>query len=426
MLYNIIILLYYIVLYYSSITEVVWVDGALKSADASELTMIGSEENNRFYIAKEEISKDGRKKEVVVLVESADLKNTGILMPTGQFKMGWDFFIAMITFYSAVTVPLQLVFDSFTRGARGRGIINFDLLVAVAFFLDMVASINTAYYCGKTDAFIVTRSKIIEHYLRTWFVIDLFSCLPFDTIVAATENAQSDNLTALKLVKIIKILRLIRLIKLSETRRRVKAYIDSLQVNSALVGLISTILVTYTATHFLACLWWGLASHISSDPWYSTSPHLFADLINSEFSSQYVTTVYLTLCTLTSTGFGDIVPGNTPERCMAIFLFIIGTITYAYVTTTVSNIVRTFNRSIARNDNFTLQIKEYLDSDEISRNLLWEVIGHAKKVLRKTSIFNEGLILERLPSHLRIGTYALYLSYLYLCLHIYLLFITNS
>lgn len=100
MLYNIIILLYYIVLYYSSITEVVWVDGALKSADASELTMIGSEENNRFYIAKEEISKDGRKKEVVVLVESADLKNTGILMPTGQFKMGWDFFIAMITFWS--------------------------------------------------------------------------------------------------------------------------------------------------------------------------------------------------------------------------------------------------------------------------------------------------------------------------------------
>lgn len=382
-----------------------WVDGALKSADDSELTMIGAEENTRFYIAREEILKDGRRREVVVLVESEDLRNTGILMPTGRLKTTWDFFIAFLVFYSAVTVPLHLVFDSFSYGDRGKGILNFDTVVVVSFFLDMVATINTAYYCGKTDAYIVMRNRILEHYMRTWFVVDLFSCLPFDSIVEATVTEDNDNYTALKLVKIIKFLRLIRLVKLSDIRRRAKAYVDSLQINNALVGLVSTILVTFIATHFLACIWWGVASHISTDPWFETSPHLFADLVNADFSLQYVTTIYLSLATLTSTGFGDIVPGNTPERCMAIFLFLIGTLTYAYITTSVSNIVRTYNRSIARNDNFTLQIKEYLDSDEISKKLLWEVIGHAKKVLRKTSVFNEGLILERLPSHLRIGMY---------------------
>lgn len=380
-----------------------WVDGALKSADASELTMIGAEENTRFYIARQEVLKDGRRKEVVVLVESEYLRNTGILMPTGRLKITWDIFIALLLFYSAVTVPLHVVFDSFSNGDRGKGILNFDIVVVVSFFLDMVATINTAYYCGKTDAYIVARNRILEHYMRTWFVIDLFSCLPFDSIVAATVTEDSSNYTALKLVKIIKFLRLIRLVKLPEIRRRAKAYVDSLQINSALVGLVSTVLVTFIATHFLACIWWGVASHISTDPWFVTSPHLFSNLSKADFSMQYVTTMYLSLSTLTSTGFGDIVPSNTPERCMAIIIFLIGTITYAYITTSVSNIVRAFNRSMSRNDNFTLQIKEYLDSDEISKKLLWEVIGHAKKVLRKTSVFNEGLILERLPSHLRIG-----------------------
>ena len=161
----------------------------------------------------------------------------------------------------------------------------------------------------------------------------------------------------------------------------------------------------------------GVSSVISKEPWYTNTYPGETNLYLTPFNIQYVSSLYLAITTLTSTGFGDLGPSNTAEQVMAIFIFIFGAIAYGYVTANVVTIIGNIGRNDARSDKFTHQIREYLDSDEISRTFLCEVIRHAKNVLQKSSVFNEELILGRLPLHLRIGI-TLYCIVLY-CIVLY-------
>lgn len=54
---------------------------------------------------------------------------------------------------------------------------------------------------------------IRQHYLRTWFLVDFLSTVPFDKIVASAYN-QNKIRTQLRSIRLIKSLRLFRLIKM--------------------------------------------------------------------------------------------------------------------------------------------------------------------------------------------------------------------
>ena len=50
------------------------------------------------------------------------------------------------------------------------------------FFIDMVMSFFTSYQPGGDEEEQTNRKEIAIHYLRTWFILDLFAILPFDLI----------------------------------------------------------------------------------------------------------------------------------------------------------------------------------------------------------------------------------------------------
>ena len=108
-----------------------------------------------------------------------------------------------------------------------------------------------------------------------------------------------------------------------------------------------------------------------------------------------MTSLYLSLATLTTTGYGDISPKNTPERMLAIFVFILGALVYGYVTANVSTIIGKISKNEARMNKFHSQIREYLDCEEISRKFLKEVTEHAKEIKRRCSTIKSIDMIER-------------------------------
>jgi hypothetical protein len=58
-------------------------------------------------------------------------------------------------------------------------------------------------------------------------------------------------------------------------------------------------------------------------------------------SQQYLASVYFSLATLTTVGYGDIAPQNDIERVFVLYMFVLGSLVYAcvfgFVTTTVQN-----------------------------------------------------------------------------------------
>ena len=107
------------------------------------------------------------------------------------FKTTWDWVILILTFYTAIMVPYNV---SFKTKQNNLAWLVLDSVVDVIFLIDIVLNFHTTFVGPAGE--VISDAKLIRmNYLRTWFVIDLLSCLPYD-IINAFENV--DEVSELK------------------------------------------------------------------------------------------------------------------------------------------------------------------------------------------------------------------------------------
>ena len=97
------------------------------------------------------------------------------------FKTVWDWLILLLTFYTAVTVPYNAAYKNKTMDQVPLLVV--DSIVDVVFFVDIILNFHTTFVGPSGE--VISDPKIIRmNYLRSWFVIDLLSCLPYDVFNA--------------------------------------------------------------------------------------------------------------------------------------------------------------------------------------------------------------------------------------------------
>lgn len=104
-----------------------------------------------------------------------------ILLHYCAFKAIWDWVILCLTFYTAIMVPYNVAFKNKT--SEDVSLLVVDSIVDVIFFIDIVLNFHTTFVGPGGE--VVSDPKVIRmNYLRSWFVIDLLSCLPYDVFNA--------------------------------------------------------------------------------------------------------------------------------------------------------------------------------------------------------------------------------------------------
>ena len=99
------------------------------------------------------------------------------------FKTTWDWVILILTFYTAIMVPYNVSFKTKQNNVTWLVV---DSIVDVIFLVDIVLNFHTTFVGPGGE--VISDPKLIRmNYLKTWFVIDLLSCLPYD-IINAFEN----------------------------------------------------------------------------------------------------------------------------------------------------------------------------------------------------------------------------------------------
>ena len=99
------------------------------------------------------------------------------------FKTTWDWVILILTFYTAIMVPYNVSFKTKQNNVTWLVV---DSIVDVIFLVDIVLNFHTTFV-GPAGEVISDPKLIRMNYLKTWFVIDLLSCLPYD-VINAFEN----------------------------------------------------------------------------------------------------------------------------------------------------------------------------------------------------------------------------------------------
>lgn len=249
----------------------------------------------------------------VLQTPATSRRNRCMLRPQQPSKVAWDLWVAVLIIYSTLTVPFRLAF-----GKSGVRIwVVLDTATDLCFFLDIVANFHTAYTDAQ-GALVWDKSRVAARYLRTWFLLDLVSTLPFDWLVISTAQGGADQGVALRSTKLLRVLRLARLLKLARVLKLSKipgVHEDTVAISPAVLRLVRLLLSIAFVAHLNGCLWFGVADAGNSTSWVNAccadastvgghGPRCIADLHTAE---QYLASVFWALTTCASRS-------PTPER----------------------------------------------------------------------------------------------------------------
>lgn len=97
-----------------------------------------------------------------------------ILMPDSQVISAWNIIMMLLLLYTATYVPFKTAFVE----SSPEYVNTIEFAIDSLFFVDLAVNFLSAYETSDKNVEI-RLSRISFMYLRTWFLFDLVSCIPF-------------------------------------------------------------------------------------------------------------------------------------------------------------------------------------------------------------------------------------------------------
>jgi CRP-like cAMP-binding protein len=321
--------------------------------------------------------------------------------PRDVRKNKWDVFLGILVIYSVLHTPIQLAFATYQPGTWPAIV---DLLIDVFFFLDLLLNFNMVYFSDPASAYVAVRWRIMKRYLRSWFFVDLLSFFPLSECLIAVMGSGGTSASNLDTIQLVKSFRLVRLLKLFHSvniSKTLSVLEESFNINANALSLGTTILQVLLISHMVSCLWWGLSSTLSSSTWYDDTAMVYNSLRLASFRDQYIASLYFSVTTLTTTGYGDILPVNNEERIVAIFIMVVGASMFGYVVANVAVLVTGSSLLEVLASRRVNILKEFLTESKCNSHLSAEVINHFLQASKVTHSTDVNAVYDKLPTSIR-------------------------
>lgn len=181
-------------------------------------------------------------------------------------------------------------------------------------------------------------SRIRDNYLKFWFWVDCISSIPYDMI----------GNSKMKSFRLIRLMRLAKLGKLIRASRMVEAYEDRMSIPLSRLESYKLMILVLITCHWMACFWCLIPMTSVDDDDFDDDGIKMTWITALEASKGidlrtnyqiYVASLYYSVMTLTSVGYGDIQPQNEAEYIACIFLMLVSGIVWAYILGTLTAIL---------------------------------------------------------------------------------------
>ncbi|KAM4026655.1 voltage-gated delayed rectifier potassium channel KCNH8 isoform 1-T1 [Anomaloglossus baeobatrachus] len=357
----------------------------------------------------------------------SDAKKTKfIILHFSTFKAAWDWLILLATFYVAVTVPYNVSFVDNDDLSSTRSTTVSDISVEILFITDIILNFRTTYV-SKSGQVIFKARSICIHYVTTWFVIDLIAALPFDLLYAF-------NVTVVSLVHLLKTIRLLRLLRLLQKLDRYSQH--STIVLTLLMSMFALL------AHWMACIWyvigrmemeennpltWDIETN-KSGKWIVTVSntieskalkirpkswlHELGKRLESPFYSNntqggptirstYIASLYFTLSSLTSVGFGNVSANTDAEKIFSICIMLIGALMHALVFGNVTAIIQRLYSRWSLYHTRTKDLKDFIRVHHLPQQLKQRMLEYFQTNWSVNNGIDSHELLKEFPDELR-------------------------
>uniref|UniRef100_A0A667XDA4 Potassium voltage-gated channel, subfamily H (eag-related), member 1b n=1 Tax=Myripristis murdjan TaxID=586833 RepID=A0A667XDA4_9TELE len=337
------------------------------------------------------------------------------------FKTTWDWVILILTFYTAIMVPYNVSFKTKQNNVTWLVV---DSIVDVIFLVDIVLNFHTTFV-GPAGEVISDPKLIRMNYVKTWFVIDLLSCLPYD-VINAFENV--DEVSPLGITSLVPPLRspscslfsslkVVRLLRLGRVARKLDHYIE---YGAAVLVLL--VCVFGLAAHWLACIWYSIGDYevidedtnsVRMDSWL----YLLGEAVGTPYrfnatgsgrweggpskDSVYITSLYFTMTSLTSIGFGNIAPTTDGEKIFAVAMMMIGSLLYATIFGNVTTIFQQMYANTNRYHEMLNSVRDFLKLYQVPKGLSERVMDYIVSTWSMSRGIDTDKVLQICPKDMR-------------------------
>ncbi|XP_017274903.1 potassium voltage-gated channel subfamily H member 8 [Kryptolebias marmoratus] len=329
-------------------------------------------------------------------------KSKFILLHYSTFKAGWDWLILLATFYVAVTVPYNVCFigddDDLTRSTTVS-----DIGVEILFIIDIVFNFRTTYV-SKSGQVIFDARQICIHYLTTWFIIDLVAALPFDLLYAV-------KVSVVSVVHLLKTVRLLRLLRLLQKMDRYSQH--STVVLTLLMSMFALL------AHWMACIWYIIGKMEMEANAYHwdigwlhelgkrlESPYFTMGEVNvtgngPSIRSVYIASLYFTLSSLTSVGFGNVSANTDAEKIFSVCIMLIGALMHALVFGNVTAIIQRMYSRWSQYHTRTKDLKDFIRVHHLPQSLKQRMLEYFQTTWSVNNGIDCNELLKDFPDELR-------------------------
>ncbi|XP_042417214.1 potassium channel KAT4-like [Zingiber officinale] len=308
----------------------------------------------------------------------------------------WQMFLMVLVFYSAWASPFELAFQQVGSGS----LLVFDLVVDVFFGIDIVVSFFVAYFNRSTFLLVDDRRKIAKRYLRSpGLVMDVASTVPFQIIYRILTGKRNGG----SVFGVVSLLRLWRLRRASKLFARLE---KDIRFSYFWTRCAKLICVTLFAVHSAGCVYYWMAIHYHDKErtWIGSTVPDFED---RSIWLGYTYSMYWSITTLSTVGYGDLHAWNTGEKIFTIFLMLFNIGLTAYLIGNMTNlIVHAATRTFLMRDTIH-KISRFASKHRLPEGMREQMMAHLQLKFKTMELQQEEVIAD-LPKAIR-STIAQYL-----------------
>jgi CRP-like cAMP-binding protein len=253
----------------------------------------------------------------------------------------WNFLMSAVLIYVVFYVPYEISFVNSEYLMSDRPMQQaLKSIVDIMFYFDLVICFFVSYKNERRIAVYDLR-KTSSKYLKSWFLLDLVAAA-----ASVLESLEARGLLAVKTLKLPRMVRLFRFFKLLRLAKILRHF------NSGKMGAIQRagagvkqVLICTLLIHFLGCFFYLIP--VFAYPDVSSVPGTFeawcreqdnwlsnyrdGDICDDGGDGRYVTSIYWAFTTISTVGYGDVIPVTMGEKIFACVAMMIGAGLYPYL-----------------------------------------------------------------------------------------------